>query len=399
MLKICHIITTFYDTAGSSQRTLLEVNYQISIGYTVHLIVGKDASNDLIKECISKGIKVFQIDSLLKYINVKAEIKALLTIVKILKEQKYDLVHTHLAKGGILGRVAAKITGINVIIHTVHGPSFPGSKKWFQRFLFLYLEKIVGRFTDAMIFVGKEIKDDYVQKKVITPDRAYVIYTGRDFSRYDEAITMSSRNREIFQKENGVSVSDIVIGYVARLVPSKGHLLAIQACKALINNYPNLKMLFIGEANLPSEQHYQEMLQNKIKELALEDTILFLGHQHEIAKFYAIMDVFILSSHYEGLPNVVVEAVLMGLPIVAFDCGGVNEVLDMCPNSGYVVQFGDLQAFISKLKDVINEISFYRNHGRKCTDTIKRIWNIDKMLNETHKLYEVCFKHSNLSLE
>jgi glycosyltransferase involved in cell wall biosynthesis len=391
MPKICHIITTLYESSGSTRRTLTEVDHLMKKGWTVHLIIGKDASDILIAECVKKGIEVFQINCLRKYIHPILEIRAISKIANILKEQKYDIVHTHLAKGGILGRFAATKAGAKIIVHTVHGPSFPKSKSWVLRSLFVLLEKIAGKATHAIIFVGKEIRDFYMQAKIADPHKSHIIYTGRNFTDYENALSMSEEKKGVIRARHGINQDDIVLGCVGRIVPSKGHIFAIRAMHTLSQTYPEAKLIIIGKANLPDEQHYKAKLLDMIKALGLENNVLFLDYQKEIAQYYAIMDVFILPSYYEGLPNVILEAVAIGIPVVAFDCGGVKEVFEICPGAGYRVPVGDMHEYYNTLEAAVKEMHSHRNNGKQLSrflEIISKVWSIDQMLQKTDTLYE-----------
>jgi glycosyltransferase involved in cell wall biosynthesis len=391
MPKICHIITTLYETSGSTRRTLIEVDHLIKKGWTVHLIVGRDASPAVITECLKKGVDVFQINSLCKYIHPLLEIRAFSMIVKKLKGEKYDIVHTHLAKGGILGRLAAAKAGVKVIVHTVHGPSFPTAKSWLLRSLFVLLERIAGKFTHAMIFVGKEIGNTYAQAKIVCPHQSHTIYTGRDFTDYANALNMPEENRRVIRSRHGISQDDIVLGCVGRIVPSKGHIFAIEAVHSLLQQYPKTKFVIIGKANLPDEQHYETKLRRVIGKLGLENSILFIDYQAAIAQYYAIMDVFVLPSQYEGLPNVILEAVLMGVPVVAFDCGGIKEIFEICPGAGFRVYPGDMPGFHNALETAIKNIQSIRRNGNsspRFSEIISTGWSIDRMLSQTDALYD-----------
>jgi glycosyltransferase involved in cell wall biosynthesis len=398
MPKICHIITTLYESSGSTRRTLAEVDHLMKKGWSVHLIIGKDASSSLIAECVNNGIEVFQINCLRKYIHPFLEIKALFRIAAILKEQKYDIVHTHLAKGGILGRLAGAKAGNKIIVHTVHGPSFPKSKNWLLRSLYIFFEKIAGKFTDAIVFVGKEIGDIYMQAKIASPDQSHLIYTGRNFKDFEHARGMSKEQKNVIRDRHGIHKDDIVLGCVGRIVPSKGHMTAIRVMHKLSQTYPKVKLMIIGKANLPDEQYYKSRLLDMIRELGLEKNIVFIDYQKEIALYYAVMDLFILPSSYEGLPNVILEAAVMGIPIVAFDCGGVKEIFKICPNAGWSVPVGDMDGFYNCVEATVRNIYAHRNDDRRSerfSETISENWSVDGMLRRTDSLYEYLLETSS----
>lgn len=391
MPKICHIITTFFETSGSTRRTLTEVDHLIKKGWTVHVIVGKDASGDLIRSCTRKGIEVFQVNDLCKYIHPLREISALFKVARILAEQKYDIVHTHLAKAGIIGRFAARKAGVKVIVHTVHGPSFPKSVSWVLRSLFIALERIAGRYTSAMIFVGREIRDNYRDARTADPQNSYLIYTGRDFTAYENALHISEGQKTAIRNRHGIHQDDIVLGCVGRIVPSKGFTVPIGIMPTLLTTHPNARLVIIGKANLPEERHYEAKLRRMISELGLEERIVLIDYQKDIALYYAIMDIFLLPSQYEGLPNVVLEAAVMDIPIVAFDCGGVKEVFEICPGAGKNVPAGDPDAFCRSVQEVFRELCSRRNSHKstpRCSGMVSREWSINQMLEKTDALYE-----------
>ena len=386
MVKICHIITTFYKNSGSARRTLMVARDLVKKGHTVHLIVGKDASERLIDTCRLEGLTIFRFSNLVKYISPKDDFLAFLKLVKTLSKERYDIVHTHLAKAGIIGRFAAKTANVKIVIHTVHGPTF-SIPNLLQRKLFLFLEKMASRCTDKILFVGKELCDTYIKNNVTSNRKASIIYTGRDFKQFEDALRLDRKEILDTRKQCGIKPDDIVIGYVARIVPSKGHEMAIRACKIAADRFPKIKMIFIGRANLQSEQKHKTRLQKLAVELEIENNIYFLDYQPEIAQFYRIMDAFILPSLYEGLPNVLIEAIFMGLPVLSFKCDGVKEVLDLCPGAGYTIPQRHHRALAKELVHLMAQLPVSTENPLDHTRLIKKIWNIDTMLQSKSRLY------------
>jgi len=392
--RICHLITTFYSRSGSSRRTLTIIQGLKKKGYESDLMVGEDSSVSLIDDVEKQGIRVKRVQGLKKQLSPFDDFRAFCTIRKHFADHRYDLVHTHLAKAGILGRYAAKLTKIPVILHTVHGPSFPDSKPSLERRLFCQLERQAARVSSGIVYVGEEIQTRYLAAGVGSADRSHLIYTGRDFSPFLRASLSGVQSKRLLRSKLGLKGTDLVIGYVARIVPSKGHLLAIQIGERLLKKFPRAFFLFVGQANLPSEKPYREFLLAEVAKRGMRGRVAFVDYRPDVENYYAIFDVFILPSLYEGLPNVLLEAVVMHLPIVAFDCGGVREIL---ADQKSVVPTGDLQGFEDKLAEVLETLAVGNvrmDSGNTAASLVAR-WSIESMIQSKDNLYRRLLERSS----
>jgi glycosyltransferase involved in cell wall biosynthesis len=385
--RICHLTTTWYERAGSSQRTLEVIRGLVPRGYEIDLWVGQEASETFLRNLQEEGIGLWRVPGLQKYISPLDDLRAFWALKRQFARRQYDVVHTHLAKAGILGRLAARWAGVPIIVHTVHGPSFPDSKGWGQRRLFQQLERWASRYTHANVYVGKELRQQYLEAGIGTRERSCVIYTGREFGHFLKARLQNPTERQARRAKLGFPAEDILIGYVARVVPSKGHIYAIRAAQQLKDRFPRMRFFFIGQANLPSEQHYKNILLAEVRQRGLQDHVIFHEYQDDIQNYYAIFDIFILPSLYEGLPNVVLEAAVMGLPVVAFDCGGVREILG---DQACLAPRGDLETFSQRLEEALTRI---KSGGPPLTsssyiDSLVKRWHIGAMIEAKDHLYQ-----------
>jgi glycosyltransferase involved in cell wall biosynthesis len=386
--KICHIITTWYERAGSSRRTLIILRGLLSRGYKIDLWVGQEASPAFLRQVQREGFGVWQVPGLQKQLSPRQDFRALWHLQRRLHRGRYDLVHTHLAKAGILGRLAARQAGVPVIAHTIHGPSFPQSKPWWQRAFYRHLEQRASRHTQALVYVGRELRDQFLAAKVGTPEKSTVIYSGRDLSNFLRASNQDAQDLRQRRARLGLGEHDLVVGYVSRVVPSKGHFITMTAAHHLAATLKQVRFLLVGEAHTPFEKTFKDVLLDKVRQLNLTDRIRFLGHQEDIENYFAIFDVFIMPSLYEGLPNVVLEAAVMGLPIVAFDCGGVREILG---DQTEIVPPGDVDEFCRLLAKTLAQVQANNGHRRKSPEHVRSLvdrWSIEKMVQAKHQLYE-----------
>ena len=156
----------------------------------------------------------------------------------------------------------------------------------------------------------------------------------------------------------------------------------------LAETIEQVRFLLVGEAHTPFEKTFKEVLLDKVHQLNLGDRMRFLGHQDDIENYYAIFDVFIMPSLYEGLPNVVLEAAVMGLPVVAFDCGGVREILG---DRAEMVPPGDVAGFCRLLEKTLTQVQSNNDHRRPSSEYINGLvdrWSIEKMVQAKYQLYE-----------
>jgi glycosyltransferase involved in cell wall biosynthesis len=350
--------------------------------------VGQEASPTFLRQVKEEGFGVWQVPGLQKQISPLNDLLALWHLQRRLKQRRYDLVHTHLAKAGILGRLAAYNAGVPVIAHTVHGPSFPPSKPCYARAFYRQLERQASQYTQALVYVGRELRDQFLAAGVGTPVQSEIIYSGRDFANFLRASGQDGKEHRQRRAHLGFREHDLVVGYVSRTVPSKGHFIVLQAALHLAETIEQVRFLMVGEAHTPFEKTFKEVLLDKVRQLNLGDRIQFLGHQDDIENYYAIFDVFIMPSLYEGLPNVVLEAAVMGLPVVAFDCGGVREVLG---DRAKMVPPGDVAGFCRLLEKTLTQVQSNNGHRRLSSEYINGLvdrWSIERMVQAKYQLYE-----------
>ena len=385
--KIAHIFTNFMHSCGGFERTFLLAADQKKSGFQVHFLTGRNVSLDLIKQKENDGFKVIQIGNLRKYIHPLDDFKALCFMFRLLRKEKYDLVNTHYAKAGIIGRFAARLSGVKKIVHTIYGPTFAPTLPFGKRIIYWALEKLTGIFTDQFIFVGEDLRSAYLQAGICTHQNSQVIYDGRDLTHFINEAILSEENRQKKRALMGFDSQTVIIGYVARLVPSKGHIYALKSLEKLKSKNFNIKLLFVGSAGIASEQIFANNLTNTVNNLGLSGDVIFTAWQERPENYYSIFDIFIFPSLYEGLPCVVLEAQASDLPVVGFECSGVRELLG---NDSRIVAIKDVSKLTAVLQDEIDCIPLRRRTRGK--DIIKlqelqKKFSVDNMIIQTMQVY------------
>ena len=327
-IKVLHIITRF-DKGGSAQNTYLSLLGLKKKNYQLSLVSGLSLESEMKHEEIkakekdiqmleSEGIEFIQCPFLLRKINVIKDLKAFFDIWRIIKKYNPLIVHTHSSKAGLMGRLAAKLAGTPIIVHTPHGHVFFGYFGPFKTKLFIIFEKLASRITDKIVALTNREKKDHVLFKIAEEDKFSVIYSGIELNILKES---SSEEKQNLKKELGIPENSLIVGTAGRLVPVKGPEFLVKASKYIISKYPDTYFMFTGDG--PLEQD----LKRKALEMGISDNIIFLGWRDDLAKIISIYDIFVLPSLNEGMGRVLVEAMALGKSIVASNVGGIPDLV------------------------------------------------------------------------
>lgn len=377
--RVLHIITRVQRGGGAERNTLYTIKGLPREKYKPFLMVGIDSDFEYAKKVSNCDIYIEKY--LIRNINPFKDLMALIRIYKFIKAGDFDIVHTHLAKGGIIGRLAARLAGAPVIIHSLHGSTFHSNLNMFTNRIYIFLEKLTGRSTDCFIPVGEDLKDKYIKAGVGNPEKYFVVNSGMDLDKFYGIKDFSKEKNEELKSRFGLLADDIVVGMAASLEPRKGHKYALEAAKRLTRENSKSKFIFVGDGYLRGE------LEKYVKENNLSGLVKFLGYVNEMEKFFAVCDVVILTSLWEGLPQVLVQAAAGGKPIVSFDVEGAKEVVEDGVN-GFIVPVKDANALVEKIKYLIADLDRAKNMGRKGESIIGDKWNVQTMINKTIDIYD-----------
>ncbi len=310
------------------------------------------------------------------YIHVKSlrrnisflDIFAFLDIYKICKRYKFDIVHTHSSKTGFIGRIAARLAKVPKIIHTVHGfPFHPFQPKIIQ-FFYMTMEKIASEYCDKVVFVNNSEREMAVKKNIVLAEKAITIFNGIQLPELSN-----------IQKRDNLK-DYFVIGSVSRFSRQKNILNVIKVAINVCKKTDIIKFVFIGDGELFSKCRKMVESEN------LLDRILLPGWQSNVIEWLFNFNVFLLYSKWEGLPVSILEAMSVGLPIVASNIKGNNELVN--DSNGLLISINDidkLEEVLISLPDKLSELSSLGKNSRKM---VEEKFNIKDFLNNYKKLYE-----------
>lgn len=314
--------------AGSSRR----------VAFRTTLIAGAvaETEGDMAYYADEHGVAVRYLPAMSRAISLSDDLKTLWALYRLFRRARPAVVHTHTAKAGTLGRLAAIVAGVPVRVHTFHGHVLGGS--YFSALktrVFLEIERQLARGTHRLVVLTEGQARELAEELHVAPRRKFaVVPLGLELAPF-AAVDRGAR-RTTVRTELGIDEDALVVGYVGRLVPVKNHELWLEAMAELVQlvasrggdhddaspGSPHVVGLVVGSGEREAE------LRARARDLGLEAHLRWLGWRRDLPDLYAAMDVLALTSHDEGTPVAVIEALAAGTPVTARDVGGVREVLD-----------------------------------------------------------------------
>lgn len=310
-------------------------------------------------------------------------------LVKIIREFKPDIVHTHAAKAGTLGRLAAFHEKVPVTVHTFHGHVFHSYFSPLKTKVFLSIERYLAARSSAIVAISERQKKELgLIYKICDPDKIRVIPLGFDLSRFQERI---EEKRKDFRHKYFLDDDEIAVGIIGRLVPVKNHTLFLKAAAAIkAESKRKVRFFLIGDGE---ERSYLEDLCRQehldftsFNEAPKKATVTFCSWLHEVDIAISGLDIVTLTSFNEGTPVSLIEAQAGNKPIITTDVGGVENVIQK-DVTGLLVANNDLQAFSAALRSVIEDESLRQRLSLSGWDLVKDRYHYTRLVRETKDLY------------
>jgi glycosyltransferase involved in cell wall biosynthesis len=321
------------------------------------------------------------IDPLRRSIHPARDWASYRAIRRALRDYRPDVVHTHSAKGGLLGRLAADSLGIPAIVHTVHGAPWHPYQSALAREFFKRCEKHAARHCNALVSVADAMTDLLVNAGVAPRAKFTTIYSGMEV----EPFLNADSRRDATRAALGFGAENVVIGKVARLFHLKGHADVIRAAQTIVKAYPQARFLFVGDGILRAD------LERQAADAGLCDVIRFAGlvPPTEVANYIGAMDVVVHASLREGLARVLPQGLIAGKPVVSYDVDGAREVV-ISGETGFLIPPQDVTALADALGRLIADAGLRMSLGaegrRRFTDPFRH----QEMTRRVRELYERC---------
>lgn len=254
-------------------------------------------------------------------INPLAALRSVLALVKLFRRERFDVLHVHTPVAALIGRIAGRIAGIPLIVYTAHGFYFHDQMPCWKRALFVALERFGGLFTDLLFSQSAEDAEEAVTAGIVPRERVLAIGNGVDVSCFDPARVGAGRT---VRAALGIPADAFVVGFIGRLVREKGLAEFLDAAVDLAQRFPQIRFLLVGE-RLASDHAGGVEAEFAAAKTALGERLVAPGLRADIPRMLAAMDLFCLPSWREGMPRTIIEAMVMGKPVVATDIRGARE--------------------------------------------------------------------------
>lgn len=371
--KILHTMTWLAPGGGADRNVYLSMK-AMRKNYEIHIAVGRQIErDDLLK---LPGVSAHICPHLDREIRPWRDLRALLWFVRLIRRERFDLVHTHESKASVLGRLAARWAGCKRVIYGLHGVVFnePGSRV--KRRFYIAVEKMTVWACDVIIAVGRDALRHYRRQKIGRGIPQRVVYSGIDVVDFERRLR--EVQRDAFRRELGIPQHAPVLVNIGRFSRAKAQRHAIAAFANL--RTPHARLLLVGEGD---ERAACERLCQK---LGVADRVIFAGFLRDVAPAYAIASLHVLSSLREGLPGVAVEASLARLPTVSFEVEGIREIV-ADGQSGFVVPQGDVPSMAARLEMLLRDPEMGRAFGQRAYEHAIARWDHRAMVRELDAIY------------
>jgi len=374
-IRVLHVITRLV-VGGAQENTLLTVRHLDRTRYEVTLASGPSLGPEGSLEAeVPQDVAFVRIPELVRSPHPFKDPLALQKLYRLMRRGRYHLVHTHTTKAGILGRIAARLARIPVVVHTPHGHAFHGYLGPLGTVALRRVEAALARWTDAIVCLTEAERSDHLRLGVGRPEQFEVIHSGVDLSRF----RLPEGPPEAKRQELGLPDRARLVGCVARLVPVKGVQVLLEAVPRIRERVPDAVVVFVGDGEL------RPHLERRARELGVDGAVRFLGLRRDVAEIVPVFEVAVQPSLNEGMGKAAVEAMAAGKPVVASAVSGLVDVVQDGHN-GVLVPPGDPQALASAIADLLTHPERARRLGETARRTAQA-YGVKAMMARLEALY------------
>ena len=374
MIKILYILEA---TSGGTQKHVIDIAKKIDKSeFQLDIIYSTDRNNNFVQE--SKGIFNSTIGLPIRRSASFTDIFNIIKMRKIILENNYDIVHCHSTKAGFVGRLATFVSRHPNVIYSPHGFMFCDNRILMKRFLYLKMEKYLGYVTQRLVAVSGSERDLALEHNIVPNKKIITLYNSIDPSDFDDFTYI---NRVPEKMKDG---SEIILGTVGRLYYQKDPITLIKSFKIINDRFPNTKLVMVGDGPL------EQVCIKLIDKLGLKSKIDLTGYQKNSKAFYKIFDIFMLSSHYEGLPYALLEAMSMGIPSIGTNVVGIKDLI-LNGRTGYLAEEEDYNGLADAVINLLSNPQLLSEFSENAKNITRENFNFNNGIKEYQEFYSsVC---------
>jgi len=343
-------------------------------------VIGVSAPGRYVAEVQSWGVEHRPLRHATRAFSPAEDIRLFFELRDLFRELRPDIVHTHTPKPGYVGRLAARMSRVPVVVHTVHGIFALPEDRWPKKAVVYTFDRVASSWSDIELLQNPE--DFPVLRRLRIPERRLrLLGNGIDLGRFDRG-RIDPQRVAALRSELGFDSDDVVCGAVGRLVWEKGYREVFAAAARLRLDAPHLRFLIVG----PTEAR-DAVPQAELDRAAALGNVTFLGLRDDLEDLYAVMDFYVLASYREGFPRSAMEAAAMGLPLVVTDIRGCRQVVDDGVN-GIRIPVRDAAALARAMAVLVDDTAMRRRMGEASTAKARREFDQQDVIDTTLQTYE-----------
>jgi glycosyltransferase involved in cell wall biosynthesis len=378
-IRVLRVITRMI-VGGAQENAMLTCELMDANRFENVLVTGAEAGAEgsLIEECRARGIHVETEPALIRNLHPVSDLVATWRLYRRMTRTKWDVVHVHTSKAGILGRIAAWFARVPLVVHTAHGWAFARSRRqhaW-VRWLWTWMERICAKMCRWIIVVADSDRREAIQAKVGRAEQFRLIRSGIDLDAYARLELAPSEAK----RRAGLPEDGFIVGTVGRLSEQKAPLDLLRAFSRVAEIVPAAHLLFVGDGPLRAD------VERLIQEMRLAARVHVTGVRRDIPELMKAMDVFALASRWEGLPRVLPQAMASGLPVVATRVDGTAEAVRQGV-TGWLVDVGDVGSLASRIAELAADPELARRMGDTARSRAEE-FSARRMVRQLEELYE-----------
>jgi len=361
--KIMHLIGSL--DVGGTEKMLLSLaensdkrKYDVSVSCLIR-------EGSLAEEFRRKNIRLHVVGMKNRF-----DFTVILRLIKLIKREKVDILHTYLFYSNIAGRIAGTIAGVPVIISSERSTS-----EW-KNIIHKTIELLTDFMVDKTIANSQAVKKSLINDVGLSGKKIDVIPNGINLENYDKKIDTGKKKKQL-----GLTPSKKIVGTVTRLHPEKAPQDFVRAAATLKKKFPDVQFIMVGDGRMRTK------LESMVSELGLKEDFVFTGVRDDVSEIIQVMDVFALTSLWEGMPGVVLEAMAWSKPVVATNVGGTPEVVDDGA-TGFLVPAGDADAAAQATLFLLQNSEKAREMGGEGRRKVESNFALNDMVKQTESLYD-----------
>lgn len=377
-VRVLHPITRLI-IGGAQENTLYTATRLDPLKYRVEVVCGPQTGPEgsLIEHARSLGVPLTVLPELLREVRPARDLLALARLTGMIRRGKYSIVHSHSSKAGILGRQAARLARVPVIIHTVHGWSFHAHLSPPVRAAYIQMERRMAAYTDALIVVSSGDIQKGLDAGIGRRDQYHLIRSAIPLKNFDPVQV----DRWEVRAQLNIPEDALVLGNVGRFSAQKNPLDWVRVAARVAREYPSIRFLLVGDG--PLRLQVEALLAQE----GLSRSTILTGLRSDVNRLLAAMDVFLLTSLWEGLPRVIPEAMAMRLPVVATAVDGSSEAV-RSGVTGFVCPPGDLDGLAAACIQLLSSSEQRLQFGLQARQIALDKFDLDEMIRQIDRLYE-----------